>query len=363
MVVVDDHAGGAQLLVGEQLGGVEHGAARHAELRQAAPSPSILSRCSVQARTTARVSSALRVARRLAREARIVEQVGALDGAQQRLPVLLRRQQDVEVVVRSARRAGVEIARRRGDVGVAGARRGVAGDVGRRHGVAHQVDDRILQRHLDAAAAPGAVRRSSAARMPTARCRPVPLSAMVTPSRVGGPSAFAGDAHRAADRLGDEVERLVLRPRPARPIAAHRGDDQPRQLRAAAPRSAKPRRSSVAGAKFSASTSAVRSSARRCCALVVRRQVEHDAALALIEQHEDDAVARGVAADQVAARLAARRLDLDDVGAQPGEDLRRRRPGLVLGEIDDAHAGEGRRASGQGSGGGWLGAVGGAASL
>ena len=56
--VVDDHAAGAQLLVGEQLGGVEHGAARARRRSTRRCMASSLCCCSVQARTTARVSSA-----------------------------------------------------------------------------------------------------------------------------------------------------------------------------------------------------------------------------------------------------------------------------------------------------------------
>ena len=42
----------------------------------------------------------------------------------------------------------------------------------------------------------------------------------------------------------------------------------------------------------------------------------------------------------VAHHVAARRLDLHDVGAEVGEDLRRVRPHHHGGEVEDAHAGK-----------------------
>ena len=169
----------------------------------------------------------------------------------------------------------------------------------------------------------------------------MPLSAMVTPRRTGGPSGEPVTLIAPPTAWRDEVERLVLRPRPARGVAAHRGDDQPRQL-AQQLVDRQPEARQRAGGEVLRQHVGAAQQRVQVLAIGLGPEIEGDAALALVEEHEDDAVARRVAADQIAAGLAARRLDLDDVGAEPGEDLRRRRSGLVLGEIDDAHAGQRR---------------------
>jgi hypothetical protein len=70
-----------------------------------------------------------------------------------------------------------------------------------------------------------------------------------------------------------------------------------------------------------------------------RLQIYRDAALVRIEHREVEAVgARHIA--QLAARdvAAPGHLDLDHVGAHPGEELRRRRPRLDMAEIENADA-------------------------
>ena len=69
--------------------------------------------------------------------------------------------------------------------------------------------------------------------------------------------------------------------------------------------------------------------------------VDGDRALVVVEHGEIEAVGvRHVA--QLAARdvADARTLDLDHVGAEPGEQLRAGRPRLHVGEVENAHAGE-----------------------
>ena len=94
------------------------------------------------------------------------------------------------------------------------------------------------------------------------------------------------------------------------------------------------------GPKFSRSTSAVFSSARKTSLPRGVLQVERQAALVGVEGEEEEAVGVGpVPLSVYRAGLAlARLLDLDHVGAQPGQHLAARRPGLVVREIDDADA-------------------------
>ena len=73
-------------------------------------------------------------------------------------------------------------------------------------------------------------------------------------------------------------------------------------------------------------------------ATVVRREVEHDAALAPVAVEEHRAHARVDARSEIAGEVAGRRLDLDHVGAEVGEQQRAVRPGDHRGEVDDAHA-------------------------
>jgi len=69
-------------------------------------------------------------------------------------------------------------------------------------------------------------------------------------------------------------------------------------------------------------------------------QVERDALLVAVEREEGDrhAVGGGVPVAALVAR--ARRLDLDHLGAQVGEDRGAERPGQEAGQVEDADAGE-----------------------
>jgi hypothetical protein len=158
---------------------------------------------------------------------------------------------------------------------------------------------------------------------------------MVTPTRVGGPSESPLTLIAPPTAWATKSSDLYDAQGPPGSVAAYRGDDQlrllaqqlvDRQAEALERVGREVLRQHVGAAHERAQAGAIR----------VGAEVEHDAALALIEQHEDDAVALVVAADQMPAGLAAGRLDLDDVGAEPGEDLCRRRSGFVLREIDDA---------------------------
>jgi len=175
--------------------------------------------------------------------------------------------------------------------------------------------------------------------MPTSRCRPVPLSATVRPTRTGGTAGFAGDADRTADRLGDEIERLVARPSAAARVAADRGDDQTRK---APPQRADFETEAVEGAGGEVLGQHIggRQQFEQRVATALALEVEDDAALVLIEQPVHQAVALGGGAGEGAAGVALGRLDLEHVCPQHREHLRRRGARLELRQIDDAHPGE-----------------------
>ena len=99
-----------------------------------------------------------------------------------------------------------------------------------------------------------------------------------------------------------------------------------------------PMRSSAPGAKFSTSTSQVLISRLRISLPLRMLGVDGDRALVVVEHGEIQPV--GVHVAQLAARdvADAGTLDLDDVGAHPGEQLRAGRARLHMGEIENAHA-------------------------
>src|SRR5262249_30710184 len=75
-------------------------------------------------------------------------------------------------------------------------------------------------------------------------------------------------------------------------------------------------------------------------------QVDRDAALVRIEDEEEHRVEARHLGPIAARLLASRRLDLDDVGAEPAQELRARGPCFELGEVENPHTGQ--RAVGHG---------------
>src|SRR5581483_5653223 len=67
------------------------------------------------------------------------------------------------------------------------------------------------------------------------------------------------------------------------------------------------------------------------------RKVDGDGALIAVEAEEVERILPLGALGMAAGIAHAGALDLDDVGAQPGEQLRGRSARLVLREIEDAH--------------------------
>src|SRR5437870_3515240 len=75
-----------------------------------------------------------------------------------------------------------------------------------------------------------------------------------------------------------------------------------------------------------------------CPAPALGFQIQRDAFLVRIQQAEEHRIHVGPLAEPETRRLTGRRLDLDDLGAEPRERLRATRAGLVLREIEDANA-------------------------
>src|SRR5439155_203182 len=74
---------------------------------------------------------------------------------------------------------------------------------------------------------------------------------------------------------------------------------------------------------------------------LVAGQIEGDAAFVQVQEEEVVRVAPfAVGAEAASLVAAARWLHLDDVGAEPGQDLGARRTRLELGQVDDADARE-----------------------
>ena len=169
-------------------------------------------------------------------------------------------------------------------------------------------------------------RATSAASAPTAHSSPAMRSSSATPAFVGGPSGVAGDRHQAADGLRQQVV--------GGPIgigsgeAADARDDQGRVagterigLEAQACRRGRP---VVVHEQVGR-----REQALEAGAAGIGPQVEHDAALVAVHRCEVGAAPiRRVAPPRrtpAAGLVAVGRLDLDDVGAEIGEQHGRER--------------------------------------
>ena len=163
------------------------------------------------------------------------------------------------------------------------------------------------------------------------------------------PPCRPGDRDEPAHALRDDVERgpLRIRTRAGARIAeaANRRIDERRIDSRAAARSRRPARSITPVFAFSTTASAVSTSLKNVVAVRVGLEVEHDAALVAIDAREVAAVVasfsiRRETAPVAAAHVAGRRLDLDDVGAEVGQQHRAVRTGERLREIEHANVGE-----------------------
>ena len=178
---------------------------------------------------------------------------------------------------------------------------------------------------------------------------------MATPTLVGSPPSASDAPVIDISPLGGLDDEVVAGPvggRAVRPVARDGQVDEPRVERVAASSSSKPSRANPPTRKFSTRTSPRSSSRRRTATAVGLLEVEPDAALVPVDRQ---VVGRGPGlagrrgrADPrrapAARRVAVGRLDLDDVGAEVGQQHRAVRPGQDRRAIDDAQAGQRARA-------------------
>ena len=75
-------------------------------------------------------------------------------------------------------------------------------------------------------------------------------------------------------------------------------------------------------------------------ATIRRREVDAQAALVAVDGHVRGALVLGLDLHRAPLRVAARRLDLEDVGTEVGQHHRAVRPGEQLAEVEDADPGE-----------------------
>src|SRR3972149_2859286 len=151
-----------------------------------------------------------------------------------------------------------------------------------------------------------------AARTPIAQCSPAPVSARPPMAFVGGPSGqpVMLSAPAIAWAIHSKLLYSAYGPPPPAPEPLHRArphvlDDDVGALR---------------------QLLEDRAAARRL-------EVERHALLAGVQQEEEPRVLAALVREHRAAGLAARRLDLDDVGPEPRGHLGTARPRLVLGQV------------------------------
>ena len=173
--------------------------------------------------------------------------------------------------------------------------------------------------------------------MPSARCRPVPEVADLRAGDQRRAFAEAGGGGRAAGALRDVLVDLAVLVG-ARAEALDRGDDHARvELLDALPGQA--HAVERAGREvLDQHVAGLHQALEDLHALRVLA-VDGDRALVVVQHGEIEAVGVGHVLQLAARDVAdARTLDLDHVGAEPGEELRAGRPRLHMGEVENADA-------------------------
>ncbi len=152
-------------------------------------------------------------------------------------------------------------------------------------------------------------------------------------------AGFAGDAHRAGGRLRHRLEAFVAAVRPVGAEALDRGKDRPR-IELLDRVVAEPEPVHDTGAEVLGHDIGLLDQTAGNLLALRALQIDDGAALVAVEQQEKEAVdIRIVAVPQPARPVAALRvLDLDHIGAEPGQHLGAGRARLVVREIDDANA-------------------------
>ena len=156
----------------------------------------------------------------------------------------------------------------------------------------------------------------------------------------------AGHAHHAAGGLGDHVEALVLAVRAGEPEALDTRHDDPWIGRAQA-LVVEAELLHQAGREVLDHDVGLLDHLQEERPAVGVFQVDRHAALVRVEDQEEHRVEPRHFRPVAARLLAAGRLDLEHVGAQPAEELGAGGAGFELGEVEDPHAGQ--RAFGHGS--------------
>src|SRR5436309_1426891 len=342
-----DLAAGVEVRVVQHLAGVEHSAAGHARLPQhrhhlvlrahARPRPDEL------VQRVAVLPARLRVL-----AAGVREQVPTTDGGRELAPHLLthRLHVDVGIVVGSARRARVGAAGHAAHqlVASAPARLAVAVVIG--VAAPEEIGHHLLHRYLDELALAGAlaldVSGQDGGGGVNARSGVADGRAAADGLAVGE----AGYAHHATRRLSDHVEALVLVVRAGEPEALDAGDDEAR-IRRAEPLVVEAQLFHQAGREILHDDVRSLDHPEEQRAATGILQIDRHAALVGIEDEEEHRVEARHLRPVAPRLLAARRLDLDDVGPEPAEELGAGRAGFELGEVEDPDAAQ--RAFGHGS--------------
>src|SRR3989441_4204379 len=334
-----DHAARDQVRVAQDLLGHQHGARGHAGL------PEIGHDLVLRARHRPGLDEGVDLvlvggAPLRIRPLRVADQVRASDRLEQGVPHVRAHglAVDVGVVVAAARLAPIDARGRRGRDLVTASRLEVAPRVREPHGDAGEIDDGVLHGALDALAMPRRLPLPESGHH--AQCR-VHARARVADGGTGlerRRAREAGQRHRAARRLRDHVEALVLAVGTVGAEALHGEIDQARiQGREGLVAEAHPLH--PAGRLVLGHDVGPLDHVEEHGLALRVLEVERDALLVGVEQEEVARVDAGFLGATVPPGLPlAGLLDLDDLGAEPREHLGARRAGLELGEVQDADA-------------------------
>ena len=272
--------------------------------------------------------------------ARVADQILAAEKLEQPVPVVLLAGKDIDPVIGAARRAGKDPRRRRvAAVAVAGCR--PAEHRLRLKREADVVQHRVLHRHLEAPALAGGAalveRAEDADRHHHAGAGVAERNA--GPDR--RPVRLAGDAHRAAGGLRDHVEGEVLLVGAALAEALDLGIDDAGVQRADRV-IAEPQPLDRSGRHVLDHDVGLLGHVLDQSQAALGFEIDRDRLLVGVEFEEIERVgAAGSAGKGRPAGLAAIRvLDLDDLGAEPGERLGAGGARLELGQVEHPNPGE-----------------------
>jgi hypothetical protein len=177
--------------------------------------------------------------------------------------------------------------------------------------------------------------------MPKAAYSPAMESPIETPTRAGGRTVgLADELAHAAERLGHRGEPGTPRHRARLAVRRDPRDDELRvdpgqRRRVEAPPVER------AGAEVLQQRVGAREQREDGVAALRLLEVQRDRALAAVDGAEQHRGVPGVQAPVAELVAGARSLDLDDLGAEVGEQAARRRRGDEVAELDDPQPGEG----------------------